>query len=937
VKAIPSRFCYTPKAYAYTKDSSGTVWNLTDYITAGEVQRLVNQASTASLTLRNPQKRFTTPSQGATFHPMDAITIFLERLEGFPVQVFTGYLDDTPYWQMYPGTITLNATCTLKKLLYMYFDPSLPYVANFLAKMGWLYGPTNGTLVNYSTLSQGTKSASNALQDAGIAKLLWAVLVDIGQWDDTNIWIEELPTGPNGIASRIAQLMSTLNTQTQAEATEFTTFMSTLIGADSQGSGGGAAGGAASGATGTGKVWKVIASAESDPPGASASCGPLPADGRGYSELSTDPTAPLSSLDFAALGKIACSTQLIITNPANGKSVTTGKVDVGAGSTFNGSPSGYPVMGLYPQTRADLGLGSNPYTVTIQRTDGQDLNPVRGTLVSQNANATSASTTTGNNPRGVAISGATASTASASGSSGLTNPIPGFTIGRDDMGVDASAPVGSPIYAVASSTLVQVLGDWFEGEPLLLFKFDTTPPGAPSDYWYIAEQIVPVTTTIGTHVNGGDPVAHFAASGTGIEIGWGSPTSDQRTLAGVTDPAAANPPAGSTTPWGESFKKFFAIGGGTLGTTSSVPGGTGAAAGSGDTSGGAAGGGGTGMNFSNAEAFTSEIAFPSVQEMATAMILGNAHKGLMNDQQLMPFIQELTQASLRSFQSLPNGDFFAFYPDYFGETDHRPPYWDIQDIEILDGGINLSDQSLVTHYFAVGDNTYPLNDALVNALFSTGEITVFNAFLDNGAFIDTSTGTTLGSGKGGRDIETKTDNNSIADGNGMSDIMSKDEAVAFVQRYGARPQVTQYPMVRSPIYEMFLAYQGFLLAWSNQFQTPFSFTFMPEIFPGGKVAFPQHGIQMYVQSVTHEWDYAEGGFTTSAQLTAPARIANSSNPDLPPNMVQALVEPVRSGKGAATGSVSAKNPVNATQQAINKTVQKVDKVIPSTLGKIHVF
>jgi hypothetical protein len=98
---------------------------------------------------------------------------------------------------------------------------------------------------------------------------------------------------------------------------------------------------------------------------------------------------------------------------------------------------------------------------------------------------------------------------------------------------------------------------------------------------------------------------------------------------------------------------------------------------------------------------------------------------------------------------------------------------------------------------------------------------------------------------------------------------------------------------------MFLAYQGFLLAWSNQFQTPFEFTFMPELFPGGKVSFSDHGLQMYVQSVTHQWDFSEGGgFTTSAQLTAPARMngAAGDHPELPPDMVQAMVEPIRMAK-----------------------------------------
>lgn len=141
----------------------------------------------------------------------------------------------------------------------------------------------------------------------------------------------------------------------------------------------------------------------------------------------------------------------------------------------------------------------------------------------------------------------------------VIDPIPGFTIERDDMGVDAAARPGSPIYAPAASTLVQVLGDWYAGQPLLLFQFDAPPFGALSDYWYVAEEIHPVTTRIGATFKIGQEVASFAPRGTGIEIGWGSPTSNARTLADVTDPGAANPPPGSTTVWGETFKKEFGI------------------------------------------------------------------------------------------------------------------------------------------------------------------------------------------------------------------------------------------------------------------------------------------------------------------------------------------------------------------------------------------
>jgi hypothetical protein len=81
---------------------------------------------------------------------------------------------------------------------------------------------------------------------------------------------------------------------------------------------------------------------------------------------------------------------------------------------------------------------------------------------------------------------------------------------------------------------------------------------------------------------------------------------------------------------------------------------------------------------------------------------------------------------------------------------------------------------------------------------------------------------------------------------------------------------------------------------------------MPELFPGGKVGFPEHGIQMYIEEVTHTWDNVNG-YQTVAQLMAPSVLnANSKAPvvsgrdQLPPNMVEALIEPLRDSPSAPT-------------------------------------
>jgi hypothetical protein len=280
--------------------------------------------------------------------------------------------------------------------------------------------------------------------------------------------------------------------------------------------------------------------------------------------------------------------------------------------------------------------------------------------------------------------------------------------------------------------------------------------------------------------------------------------------------------------------------------------------------------------------------------VAASMLSGE--KSLMNDKPLLPFVQQMCQASLRHFQSLPDGKFYAFYPDYFGEMLHHPPYWEIDDIEILDGKVNLSDDALVTHEFVVGDSLGPFGSNRpieFRSVFSSGVVTIFNAFMADSVLNrepSRKKNTTTAIKKWGQSDENT---NRSEDPSGMNILLDREEAAGFLERYGARPKVEDMPMIKSPYFEMFLAYQNFMQAWSRQFITPFSFTFMPELYPGGKVGFPDHGLQMYIEEVTHSWDY-ESGFTTSANLSAPSQYGKSDL--LPPNMVRAIIDPAKPEK-----------------------------------------
>lgn len=131
------RAVFNPKAYAFVNTQKHGVIDVTEYIISGRVNRRLNAISSASLELQNPDMIFT-KEDGIRLTPMDPIVIYLERKKGFAVKVFTGFVDESPYYQLLPGPVTIKASCTLKRLLHTYFDPGLMYTQRFLVKYGWL-------------------------------------------------------------------------------------------------------------------------------------------------------------------------------------------------------------------------------------------------------------------------------------------------------------------------------------------------------------------------------------------------------------------------------------------------------------------------------------------------------------------------------------------------------------------------------------------------------------------------------------------------------------------------------------------------------------------------------------------------------------------------------------------------------------------------------
>jgi hypothetical protein len=119
------------------------------------------------------------------------------------------------------------------------------------------------------------------------------------------------------------------------------------------------------------------------------------------------------------------------------------------------------------------------------------------------------------------------------------------------MGVDASAAPGTPILAPNTSKVVGFVDNWYQGQPYMELQILDGPNAGK--VWYVAEQITDLPKQWAV-IPKGQPVAKFASSGTGIEIGWAYPKNPNQTLAQGTSGYSE----GAQTAAGKSFRNYLA-------------------------------------------------------------------------------------------------------------------------------------------------------------------------------------------------------------------------------------------------------------------------------------------------------------------------------------------------------------------------------------------
>jgi hypothetical protein len=129
------------------------------------------------------------------------------------------------------------------------------------------------------------------------------------------------------------------------------------------------------------------------------------------------------------------------------------------------------------------------------------------------------------------------------------NPLQYVSVwGRTDQGVDAAMPVGAPILAPCRVKILDIIPDWFAGQPLVYFELLDGPDAGRIQF--VAEQITDIAPA-GTFLQRGQPIARFASSGTDIEYGWS-------TINGVTlARATTGYEEGLVTPAGRSIRAWL--------------------------------------------------------------------------------------------------------------------------------------------------------------------------------------------------------------------------------------------------------------------------------------------------------------------------------------------------------------------------------------------
>jgi hypothetical protein len=896
-------FVYSPQVRVVIGTRAGPQVDVSPDVVRCTLIRPENSAASFQFTLHNKGLQYTPKNGRPIFSRMDRVVVYMKRINW--LQVFSGYVDTMPYVNLYPGEITFKCTCTLKRLKHTWFNPALPNSQRLLSQ--------------YSAL-QNLQGDGQAGIDSGLGSIIRRLLQDAGGWNASDIHIQNFPMNfYNFIKTQVAQSNSMTVPAVQA-------LQQSVLGSDlSPGPGAyagsspnagqpgpqiGAAGsfGWATSFTDTTTafyVTQIVQACDNHGMGPSPSQNNL---GAGLSQAGTMGAAA-SAASYGSQGNaqawqdihsLGASIQQANRN-ADGAilGVACALVETGGGTTIrNLANNSVPQSVTFPND----GLGTNGTSCGIFQQQNsaqwgnvaQRMNPLQaanmffaalggvqgwqqmdpGQAIQQvqlsadgsgvtydaaiqlatsivQAYRTSTANAAGS---GVAAAGpAAGSTVPASAATVSAGGIPsvnGGVVGAATSGVTPSGVVpGQPAQPQPNSEgainfcIQQAMGHPFgfntngpatyDAPGLISAAFQSIGVFIPAQTGSIASSVPPVPQNA---LQRGDlimpdtnHVAIWMGDGTIIESveptgvrqipnpygapGTWSPGAYRACLNGGPNPAAPyNPPwtMGPGTPPSAIQQQ-----GGPIGTGSS----------------------------GSAEPIAKNIAslfFTGSQYATQYAVSLPPDRVFLDGEPLLNMVRAVCQASLRCFSSAPDGSFMAWYPDYFG-IDGKPAVLSLADIELKDLHVDFSDDPMTTHAFVAGDYSM------------VGEMSQWAGWLSTAGVVS---------------VEQPWLYYRLVAG-APTNLDTELGPLDMEQIYGIRPLQHVEAVAGSRQLEFIMACQLFMQKWAEQYQTQVTMTFMPELFPGMRVALPDHQLQVYVTSVTHVCDYAQG-FQTQATIMAPS-------------------------------------------------------------------
>lgn len=843
----------------------------------GQVTRVTGNVSTLSFTLTNTDLRYTHP--GPKFHRMDRVVVWMKRIA--PVLVFSGYLDSVPGLQLYPSTVTFKASCTLKRLSYTYWDPHLPASMKIfgIQRVGFgskaatgvdatptgtpaaddvtqppaaptdsppVQGPvipgtgplqptvpsTGDNTTTTPTPTDGIATAADASAqsmtgplesvDTGLGSTIKHLLIDVGGWDPEQVKVQVFPSSFLGFIKEQVPVPENFYSEALEQFKELFEFDSGGTGAGNTG----VAGGNLMDSTFT-------------------TIGP-PANGRNYNdqEIVWIVTNAGWRGDDVKVGSSIIKAESGGRPDAINTANSNGTIDSGLwqiNSIHDGKLPGQNRLDPAVSTElarmiyADAG-GWSPWSTLVYHGTAQQHFATFEPLVAGG----------GTPPPG--SGGAAPLAGQKTTGTGTTNP--------SDKPSDAAPPTLSVPYGLPTGTNITY-----------------GSPGFPDWCYKLGEQFNVKPSTYPGHQEDDRNEAGYAPNPQHLNRGidWSGAAPDMQRFAeylvGIapnTPPLEQviwqNPSTGQKIGWygrspdsnGSYFSAAYADHTDHVHTRQSASlDGSGSMTGAG----GGAGAAGTGGTTSKLAKNIFTYLFDPGGFYDETSVSFRGRYASVNDEQLIRMVRMVCDSRMCEFQSLPDGKFSAFYPDYFG-LDGTAPVFRLEDVEMIDVKIDINDNALTTHVFTQGANSMQGSmDSQLGYLRSSGVVTIEDEWLFK----------------------------RVTEGSYFPPEFAT--AQEMIYRYGVRPLKQDYANIyreKNQHIMLLIAMKLFMAKWAEQFQTTISLTFMPELYPGMRIELVGHDLILYIKSVSHSFDYNQG-FTTTVQAMAPMSISRTprtgSNPD----------------------------------------------------------